>query len=593
MRIEGLSNLSSDLDKNFEDILKDLKINTSTVVGTINDLSTGLETYIGATNAGIDTWLKTFTPTLHSELVGVEQLTAANTTAIPDKNKLEEAASKMIYYYDNLSAQEAEKLGTITGAVQQETQKVANAIQTYTANKVTMENGANAMSAIKDGFSSITTGIPQQTATAIATNIDRVIEAIKAEDVKINQATPSHMASTSYINPYGTSNSIVNSAISANSGSGKYDYMFDSGGKKSSSSSQNIISSSNIITSSSSNKNPNSTRATNALEKVIEIAVKWQSQIGFNKKQQALDAILNGQYINAGGASSAIQSYVNTWNEFRSLYGQAKIRSAINKALNGSLKSQKSKYGLHTYAKGTLSALPGLAQIFEEGPEIITTKKGTFMPFSGGEGVVPADITKGLMELGIAMQDGKMDANINRVISTVDNGLGSIKDSVDSLVKPINKIPEEIKASRDVIKESIQFNKLADVQTREVDKKEIKEYSGYIRTAYGSLKPIESNVEMFSSGDELNNMLQDNINALKSYYDELSASATNMINNSGSNNITISSLITVNGNADSETVDKIKQVAIDLTKNKRFLNNIVSYVSQEQAKDLRKSGRSM
>ena len=66
-----------------------------------------------------------------------------------------------------------------------------------------------------------------------------------------------------------------------------------------------------------------------------------------------------------------------------------------------------------------------------------------------------------------------------------------------------------------------------------------------------------------------------------------------MINNSGSNNITISSLITVNGNADSETVDKIKQVAIDLTKNKRFLNNIVSYVSQEQAKDLRKSGRSM
>ena len=215
------------------------------------------------------------------------------------------------------------------------------------------------------------------------------------------------------------------------------------------------------------------------------------------------------------------------------------------------------------------------------------------MPFSGGEGVVPADITKGLMELGIAMQDGKMDTNINRVISTVDNGLGSIKDSVDSLVKPINKIPEEIKASRDVIKESIQFNKLADAQTREVDKKEIKEYSGYIRTAYGSLKPIESNVEMFSSGDELNNMLQDNINALKSYYDELSASATNMINNSGSNNITISSLITVNGNADSETVDKIKQVAIDLTKNKRFLNNIVSYVSQEQAKDLRKSGRSM
>ena len=175
MRIEGLSELSDDLNENYENIIKDLKINTDSVVGTINDLSTGLEEYLTATNAGIDTWLKTFSPTLNSALVGVESLQHENTTAIPNKDQLEAAAEKMVHYYDNLSASEAEKIGTITGAVQQETEKVASAIRDHTANKATLENGANAMTAIKDGFSEITNGIPERTASAISTNIDRVI----------------------------------------------------------------------------------------------------------------------------------------------------------------------------------------------------------------------------------------------------------------------------------------------------------------------------------------------------------------------------------------------------------------------------------
>jgi len=180
MRIEGLSELSNELNENYDKLVKDLKINTDTVVSTINDLSTGLGSYLTATNAGINTWLQTFSPTLNSAMLDVEALQSENTTAIPDKEKLNAAAERMVHYYDNLSAKEAERVGTITGAVQQETEKVASAIRDYTANKAIMENGANAMTTIKDGFSAITNGIPQQTSNAIATNIDRVIDAIKA-----------------------------------------------------------------------------------------------------------------------------------------------------------------------------------------------------------------------------------------------------------------------------------------------------------------------------------------------------------------------------------------------------------------------------
>jgi len=58
------------------------------------------------------------------------------------------------------------------------------------------------------------------------------------------------------------------------------------------------------------------------------------------------------------------------------------------------------------YASGTKHAKAGLAQVWEDGPEIITTSKGTFVPFKGGEGVVPAAQTERLIKLANAMENG-------------------------------------------------------------------------------------------------------------------------------------------------------------------------------------------
>ena len=60
------------------------------------------------------------------------------------------------------------------------------------------------------------------------------------------------------------------------------------------------------------------------------------------------------------------------------------------------------------YAGGTLSAKKGIAKVFEDGPEIITTSKGTFVPFQGGEGVIPAKQTQTLLNLSKAFTNGSL-----------------------------------------------------------------------------------------------------------------------------------------------------------------------------------------
>ena len=61
----------------------------------------------------------------------------------------------------------------------------------------------------------------------------------------------------------------------------------------------------------------------------------------------------------------------------------------------------------------------------------------------------------------------------------------------------------------------------------------------------------------------------------------------NVTNNS---EIHIDSLITINGNADQNTVDQIRQIAQQLISDKRFQENVTQFVSQRQARDARMSG---
>ena len=62
-------------------------------------------------------------------------------------------------------------------------------------------------------------------------------------------------------------------------------------------------------------------------------------------------------------------------------------------------------------------------------------------------------------------------------------------------------------------------------------------------------------------------------------------------NISNSSNISIESLITINGNATSEVVDQIKEIAANLVKNRQFQENVTKCVSQRQTADGRMAGR--
>ena len=138
------------------------------------------------------------------------------------------------------------------------------------------------------------------------------------------------------------------------------------------------------------------------------------------------------------------------------------------------------------FAKGTTHAPKGVAEVFEEGLEIITTKKGTFVPFEGGEGVIPAEQTKTLMNLANA------------------------------------------------------FNK-------------------------GSLQ-----IQMPNMGYQVPTSMNTNVN---------------------NNNIHFDALINIDGNADSTTVERMKDIAQGLINNRQFGEQMTKIVSKRQASDGRMAGK--
>ena len=195
--------------------------------------------------------------------------------------------------------------------------------------------------------------------------------------------------------------------------------------------------------------------------------------------------------------AECVREYILNNSQLRSWVPQsyAYIKEMIDKVTPERIEQVKktyqkiwAAYGNNQYAKGTLSAKRGIAEVFEDGPEIITTSKGTFVPFQGGEGVIPAKQTQTLLNLSKAFTNGSL-------------------------------------------------------------KLQMPDMSGY----------------------------------------QLPTGNTQV--NSTNNNINIDSLITINGNADANTVGEIKQIAQQLVSNKQFQENVTQFVSKRQAADGRMAGK--
>ena len=613
LRIEGLSNLSQELEDNFDKIVKDLQINTDTVVKTINDLSSGLGGYINETNAFLNQWLKTYLPTLDKNMIGVEGLTAENTSNIPNKDLLQQAAESMVHYYNNYSSAEAEKIGIVNGAVKEETDKIANAIRDYSVDKskinaaadeifTTADIGEETLFIIKDGFEGIISELPKKTADALSVNLKEIIAAVKPE------VTAEDVASLN--NSFSSSNKVtgtVNTPVNYNSDVvGGHNYLFSSSnnGGTTRSSSANVIE--NIIDGGTIS---NTSSNTQILDKIANLVLKnFKSALRFQKVADAEDALVDRiSFVANKNATSSQREIISQWNANRFSFTEDQIKQALNSIINSGKLKGKANY--KRYAKGTLNAARGLAQIFEEGPEIITTKAGTFMPFSGGEGVIPADATKGLMDLGVAMSSGNLAKQTNQVVDAVDDGFNNLNKSMANTTTAIRQVSPAIGDMENEFSEMLQeqietaqsnmeamIEKVDSAATDIANKvNESSKYVGVsIMTSYGELVPLTNRLDMFSSSpdDKYLDIVKSTIpDMVRSFMDEMNNVNLFTSEFAEPSTVTIGSLVTVNGNADSTTVDQIRQIASDLTKNKKFLNNVVTYVNTEQAKDLRKSGR--
>ena len=142
-------------------------------------------------------------------------------------------------------------------------------------------------------------------------------------------------------------------------------------------------------------------------------------------------------------AKARLQSY----NETRTNGTIADIKAFINTLID---QYPNKFFGVQKYAKGTLNAAKGLGQVWENGPEIITTAKGTFVPFKGGEGVIPAKQTQAILNLAKAVETGKFELQLPDMsayeplkYATGGNVSNSSNIQIDSLITINGNATEE------------------------------------------------------------------------------------------------------------------------------------------------------
>lgn len=551
MREKALDDLSEQIDKDFNDWSIDLEKNISSVIKNIDATSDALALQIDQTNASMQAYLGTFGVGLSTKVVTglTDNLTVAGELNTPNKDEIKAAADTLVTYYQGYTAKVFdEKISSVhddTSKQVLEQEKINTQFSTYMTtreaereadaklrqarettldtqhsevlNKIETEDGRVIAGLIgdQDSIKIATQQAAQANADQVSNSINTGVTEIKTAMLDLDEKeqqelenlvntmlelnkpkeeegepsydpknVPSNAANAEYdkapsiktgtkdaVNPNNTlGNKPVTGTYKApqkttTTGKGE-DYGFTS--------------------ESYAGQNKDITRTSKSVYHTITMMVQ-QSKLkykdyGFSSQKAFLDAMVNQKQIKVPkGASNYVQSIIDDYNNHRKDQTVSQLKSYINTYWGNDP-------GFKKYANGTLNAVKGIAQVFEEGPEIITTKKGTFIPFEGGEGVIPAQETRNLMNLARAYESGKLEL----------------------------QMPD--------------------------------------MSAYKVPQPVRNNI-------------------------------------SNSSNISIESLITINGNATPEVVDQIKEIAANLVKNRQFQENVTKFVSQRQTADGRMAGR--
>ena len=110
LRTEGLDEVKKELQDNYEKFSKDLALNIDSIIKTINDSASNIESVIDASNRTLAYYLGTFNDNLDVGKIGAEEFSSSNTTAFRNDTTHQSNADALEHYSDNYSYNEYNNL---------------------------------------------------------------------------------------------------------------------------------------------------------------------------------------------------------------------------------------------------------------------------------------------------------------------------------------------------------------------------------------------------------------------------------------------------------------------------------------------------
>lgn len=427
MRQEGLDELSIKLDEEYEKYAKDLEMNVNSLIQSVNTMTENIKAFSDQSDVALMAYLGTFGPDISSTIVtGIEGgLSDLKETALPNQASMEQSAQDLIEYHDNLSPQEFDartnNIDTQTSAAAASAVLIATRQEKYETDEIArrtlekeQEDARNELitDSLTGSDNSVYSVINTETGVINKglTGENGVTETVGTMDSNVQQALSDN--AESIVTDLGSVESTLSQALNGGEGS-VADEVYNAA--KDVSDKLRTISGDVGSIVKAVTKSEAATYTANNTSTVVSGSKASSTPTVKKGTIEIPDPIVENYTVSEPGEFL-------TDEEFRKKYGTKNSKSSTSTSSTVGITIEIVEPGVQStantkkktttkkkkYASGTLSAKKGIAEIWEDGPEIITTDKGTFIPFEGGEGVIPAQETANLIKIAQGFKNGKL-----------------------------------------------------------------------------------------------------------------------------------------------------------------------------------------
>lgn len=457
MRIEGLSDLQTQMQENYEKYVKDLAINIDSASNLVTDSANNLASTLTHTNTVMDAFVKSFNPDdfwgsyvetgqhlNYSNTYNNAYFTPQNTTSLktePELDSSRKATYQLVHYEDNLSADELKywrKLTTSQQDISSIMQRVSEAngrISSLAANIPGMSNEVAIIEEDAQVIQGVLNGI---LGTEQAFNdVQQATLADGLVDVR-NTARDAIQSGLSDVPRVGDVNTNAENTITA---------------VKDFQTSTATVARNTDIQEATKSQNAKIDALQTALSDIPRKTNLEKTTTALTDK--AVDIIQNLQImaeniVNAGNTVSETVS--TTGAKYANQHTEVKISTTSGTGVKteAMTSDNNKKTDKKKYAKGTTNAKGGLSLVNDgpgKLPEMIVTKNGILIPLAPGDGVVPGDLTAKLIEMaksGVTTPEIKMpDINVGQTVNQNSDvhfdALINIQGNVDQSTIPAIK----------------------------------------------------------------------------------------------------------------------------------------------------------